>query len=83
MNAVNTITVEAGGAVVATGTYSLLHYVQALNDTVGLYSYDEATGKYVLDTSVAEKNYTVDQHSVNMALALANFAEAAYEYKVN
>lgn len=83
MNAVNTITIEADGAVAATGTYSLLNYVQKLNETVGLYTYDEASGKYVVDSSIAEKDYTVDQHSVNMALALVNFAEAAYEYKVN
>jgi len=83
MNAVNTITVEVDGTVAATGTYSLLNYVQKLNSSAALYVYDEESGKYVLDSSIAAANYTSEQHSVNIALALVNFAEAAYNYKVN
>ena len=74
------IVLKVSGEEIASGTYSMATYIYNKNIALGLYTIDPETGKYV--QAIADADLNDSQRAFKIALALAAFGEAAYEYIV-
>lgn len=75
------IVLKAEGNTVCSGTYSMATYIYNRNAALGLYTIDPETGKYV--QAIADADLNDSHRMLKLALALAAFGEASYEYMVD
>ena len=82
-NAEYAINVKVNDEVSMSGTYSLAAYIYNTNKALGLYTYTEENGWAIDETKPMTGKDSANYRLLRVAMAYANFAKAAYDYKVD